>query len=148
MTRTILAALALSFALAACGPEEDATPSPLIGTWYGTTSASVEGGAPASYGSTLRVGPGASPDVLLVTGVCPDGSGVLQTKSGTNRVDWTGRLVCPWPPGPACSTSTLTYTAARGVLTTTGELSVTATASLAGCGYGPFATTVTFYGRK
>jgi predicted small lipoprotein YifL len=142
MTRTILVALSLSFALAACGPGEP----DFTGTWYGTTSASVEGGVPATYNSSLTISRSAGS--LDVSGVCPDGSGVVPAIQDGDVLLWNGRLVCPWPPGPACSTSTLTYTSARAGLTSSGDLTVVAVATLAGCGYGPYATTVTFLGRK
>lgn len=145
MTRILLLVVSLSFSLAACGPEEEPAPSPFIGRWLGTATISDGSSAPLTYNAALAIEE-FNADFLTVREVCPDGSGFVRVRVG-ETLSWSAPVTCPYPPGPLCSTSTITYTNAKAELSEGGTLLVTGQAVIEGCGYS-VPVGVAFYGRK
>lgn len=89
MTR-LLAVVTLGAGLAACGP---ASLNPAVtGKWWGFSTVDMSDGSSVDAISTISVE--VSGARALVSGVCPEGDGVLMLDGDANRASWTGELAC------------------------------------------------------
>lgn len=70
---------------------------------------------------------------LHVSGICPDGSGILDVTGSGTSINWTGALACPWPRS-GCENLALTYTAITFYIASNGMYAMDATGTASGCG--------------
>lgn len=140
MVRHIASLLCL-VVISACGP---AINPAFDGQWTGPVSVVIPGQGGVSYDGRVYVA--VQGDRLYISNLCYDGSGRMDVQGAGDTVDWVGELVCPWPPGPACSTSTLRYQQATATLLDVDRMEIEARGILAGCGVS-YPVSVTFLGR-
>jgi hypothetical protein len=135
-----LAVSVVAALLAACGGGVD---EGFIGLWRGTTTVSGAGGTASIAGELLL---SVEEDALRVSRLCFDGTGSIQVPGSGKRLSWTGDVACPLPSN-SCATQVLRYSSATIALVSDTQLSVTASATVSGCGSGG-PLSVSFVGGK
>lgn len=74
-------------------PHEPALTQSLAGTWMGTVTVGVIDAT--SFGAESFVHVVVRGDAIRIEHVCPDGSGVIETRGEDDSAAWTGVLDCP-----------------------------------------------------
>lgn len=134
----MMSLFALALALVACGPPittapgEDMAGRGVIpeGRWSGTATLSISPEAPRVAPQTLNVQP--AREGILVTSICPDGSGEVTVPLSSSQTNVSSPLRCAYPT-EECPEGVLEFTsgAARA---DSDALVIQMTGNLTGCG--------------
>jgi hypothetical protein len=122
--------LALALLVSACGGSASLDPA-MAGTWAGTATVTMSGLNPLQYSSGLRVS--VSGDTAMVSGICPNGGGAINTVGSGSSAGWTGSYACPPIAFSDCPAVTFTFTSGH-IDFRNGALVAQGAATGAGCG--------------
>lgn len=130
MRGRVMAAALFAAVACACGGPIDAR---FDGTWEGTSSFAVNSGEPRLNKTTIVVM--VTETAVVLTGVCPDGSGTLGLHGSGDSASWTGEVTCSSVPFTTCaSVSPVLKSAWANLAGGGGSILVKLAGTLTGCG--------------
>lgn len=145
--------LCVGVLLAACGgggnfddsaPREPSLDGGFAGAWSGPVRMSATGAAPWNINATVDVY--VHGDSITISGLCPDGSGVMTTRGEDESAAWTGAMEC-MPIDRTCKAEMWRFTHASIRLVDGNTLDVGASGRTTGCSEDANVA-LTFTGRR